>query len=45
MAKFDDKIRAAIRHFWKTRLNQQNKQGQTTGKKDYGNRSAVTGGA
>lgn len=38
-------ISKAIRHFWKTRLKQHKKQGARTGKRDYGSRSAVTGGA
>ena len=42
----DDKDRAAkaVQHFWKVRTRQQEKQGAATGKKDAGNRSAVTGG-
>lgn len=34
----------AIRHFWQVRANQKKQQGRKTGKKDAGNRSAVTGG-
>jgi hypothetical protein len=38
-------VSKAVRHFWKTRKNQESKQGQRTGKRDHGNRSAVTCGA
>lgn len=34
----------AVRHFWKTRSDQANRQGATTGIKDHGNRAAITGG-
>lgn len=34
----------AVRHFWRTRTSQRNRQGTQTGKKDAGQRSAVTGG-
>jgi hypothetical protein len=37
-------ISSAVRHFWQVRANQQEQQGSKTGKKDAGNRSAVTGG-
>ncbi len=39
-----EKVAEAVRHFWKVRTLQQKKQGTMTGKKDAGNRSAVTGG-
>ena len=39
------RARQAVRHFWRTRTHQQRRQGQATGKKDAGARSAVTGGA
>jgi hypothetical protein len=38
-------LKNAVRHYWKTRTKQRTKQGSTTGTKDAGNRSAVTGGA
>jgi len=38
------KVEDAIRHFWKVRTQQQKNQGVGSGKKDAGNRSAVTGG-
>jgi hypothetical protein len=38
-------IRTAIKHFWKTREEQIDKQGENDGTKDHGNRGAVTGGA
>lgn len=38
-------VSAAVEHFWRTRLKQHKNQGITTGIKDAGNRSAVTGGA
>ena len=34
----------AIRHFWQTRQSQSDRQGATTGVRDAGNRTAVTGG-
>ena len=34
----------AVKHFWRTRGSQHEKQGLQTGKKDAGNRAAVTGG-
>jgi hypothetical protein len=37
-------LSAAISHFWRVRQNQHEQQGSRTGKKDAGNRSAVTGG-
>lgn len=39
-----DQVAKAVRHFWKVRTQQHKKQGSFTGKKDAGNRSAVTGG-
>ncbi len=42
---YSKQIAQAVRHFWATRLKQDQKQGLTTGKKDAGYRSAVTGGA
>jgi hypothetical protein len=34
----------AVKHFWKTRAAQHKQQGTGTGRKDAGNRAAVTGG-
>jgi len=42
---YTDHIHKAVEHFWKTRLKQDKNQGSSTGKKDAGNRKAVTGGA
>ena len=44
MDDLDALVRQAVRHFWTTRNRQAEKQGQTSGAKDYGSRSAVTGG-
>ena len=38
------RLAAAVRHFWLTRARQDARQGQTTGERDAGTRSAVTGG-
>jgi hypothetical protein len=43
--KLEQRLRAAIRHFWKTRDSQARRQGTASGMKDAGARSAVTGGA
>jgi len=39
------RVGEAIKHFWATRRKQFDTQGSTTGQKDAGSRSAVTGGA
>jgi hypothetical protein len=39
------RVRAAVKRFWATREAQAQKQGATSGSKDAGARSAVTGGA
>ena len=44
MDNLQDRVRAAVSHFWRTRRRQSQKQGRGTGKKDYGSRGAVTGG-
>ena len=44
-SRLDQKLRAALRHFWTTRAKQAQKQGSATGAKDAGARAAVTGGA
>lgn len=41
---YRDRLAKAVKHFWKVRAQQHKKQGTTTGKKDAGSRSAVTGG-
>jgi hypothetical protein len=38
-------VSRAVRHFWETRLRQAERQGSSSGQKDQGARSAVTGGA
>ncbi len=38
-------VRKAVKHFWLTRTSQGGKQGGKTGRKDYGERGCVTGGA
>lgn len=43
--RFDRQLKEAIKHFWGTRETQAQKQGATSGSKDAGARSAVTGGA
>ena len=43
--EIDERLRAAIKHFWNTRETQAQKQGAVSGSKDAGARSAVTGGA
>ncbi len=40
----EDRLAKAVQYFWKARIHQRKKQGKTTGKKDAGNRSAVTSG-
>ena len=39
-----DRLAKAVQHFWKIRTQQHKKQGTASGRKDAGNRSAVTGG-
>ncbi len=41
----DKRLRSAIKYFWGTRETQAQKQGGSSGSKDAGARSAVTGGA
>jgi hypothetical protein len=43
--QIEQRLRAAIKHFWSTRETQAQKQGSAQGSKDAGARSAVTGGA
>lgn len=44
MLDIEKELAKAVQHFWRTRRRQRKRQGATTGKKDAGNRSAVTGG-
>jgi hypothetical protein len=41
----DERLREAVKYFWKTRDLQAGKQGSKTGTRDSGARAAVTGGA
>lgn len=43
--KIQRRLRAAVKHFWSTRDTQAQQQGASSGNKDAGARSAVTGGA
>jgi hypothetical protein len=43
--KLQKRLRAAVKHFWNTRETQAQRQGEVSGSKDAGARSAVTGGA
>lgn len=45
MKNIQTRLAKAIKYFWEVRESQTNRQGATSGVKDYGNRSAVTGGA
>ncbi len=40
----EDRVAKAVKFFWKTRTQQHDRQGAATGRKDAGNRGAVTGG-
>ncbi len=42
--RWEQRIREAVRHFWDTRESQANRQGTSTGVRDAGFRTAVTGG-
>lgn len=44
MLDIDKELAKAVKHYWKTRAGQKQRQGGKTGMKDAGNRSAVTGG-
>lgn len=44
MDNLDERVREAVRHFWLTRKRQAKNQGRNSGTKDYGSRTAVTGG-
>ena len=41
---WEERLHAAVQHFWLTRGNQARRQGVKTGARDAGNRTAVTGG-
>ena len=45
MSDLESRVASAVRQFWKTRQQQERKQGAARGKRDQGSRSAVTGGA
>lgn len=40
----DERLRAAVQHFWSVRRRQSKSQGRSTGVRDQGGRTAVTGG-
>ena len=44
MDALDVRVSQAVREFWKTRSGQIQRQGLRGGRKDQGNRPAVTGG-
>lgn len=44
MIDVETELGKAVKHFWKTRTHQKKRQGTETGRKDAGNRGAVTGG-
>jgi len=44
VAQLKDRVSAAVRHFWRTRQTQAKSQGRSTGRKDSGSHTAVTGG-
>jgi hypothetical protein len=44
MIDVEGELGKAVKHFWKTRSSQHTRQGSDTGRKDAGNRAAVTGG-
>lgn len=44
MPDYNADLAKAVSHFWRTRGSQKSRQGKTAGRKDAGNRSAVTGG-
>ena len=45
MKGLEEKLAAAIQHFWRTRQEQGTAQGSAAGERDRGGRSEVTGGA
>ena len=42
--EYKHRLAKAVQHFWKVRSQQHQNQGSATGRRDAGNRSAVTGG-
>ena len=44
MTGYEQRLAQAVAHFWQVRTRQHAEQGGVTGRKDAGNRSAVTGG-
>jgi hypothetical protein len=44
MLDFEKELGRAVKHFWQVRSKQKKRQGGTTGRKDAGERSSVTGG-
>ncbi|MGC2639031.1 MAG: PaeR7I family type II restriction endonuclease [Acidobacteriaceae bacterium] len=42
--RWEGRIQEAVRHFWQTRESQASRQGQVSGTRDAGFRTAVTGG-
>ncbi len=44
MDDLDARVKKAVRHFWSTRKRQAKNQGAATGRRDAGQRTAVTGG-
>lgn len=44
MLDYKKELEKAVQHFWQTRGRQKNRQGGASGRKDSGNRGAVTGG-
>jgi hypothetical protein len=42
--RWEERIREAVKHFWQTRELQASRQGQVSGTRDAGFRTAVTGG-
>jgi Restriction endonuclease XhoI len=44
MVDFEDELGKAVKYFWQVRGKQKKRQGRTSGKKDAGERSSVTGG-
>jgi hypothetical protein len=45
MNNLQERLAEAIKHFWRTRVDQASRQGTLAGQKDAGFRSAATGGA
>ena|ERR1041384_6384961 len=44
MLDYQKALEKAVQHFWRTRGKQKKRQGGNSGRKDAGNRGAVTGG-